>query len=306
MGTNTKQLSQALGWFSIGLGLAELIAPRKVENCVGAPGNYKILTPALGLREITAGLGLLTQEKPKEWLWARVVGDFMDLALLGAAFTSNKSNTRRLATATAMVAGVTAVDILASCQASKERVSTRNGRSESGGVRMTRTITIQRSARDLYAFWRNFENLPQFMPHLKSVRNTGEKTSKWIAKGPAGKEIEWDAEVTSEHINDHISWRSLPGSQIPNAGTVRFEELPQDRGTVVRVEITYDPPGGMLGTKLAKLFGRSPEQMTGSDLRKFKQLMETGEIATTKGQPAGRATSQSNRFDKAMPALAES
>lgn len=304
--SNTKALSQFLGWFSIGLGLAELVAPRRVEKCVGAPGNYKILTPMLGVREITAGLGILTQERPKEWLWSRVIGDMMDLALLGAAFKSKKSDGKRLAIATTMVAGVTALDILASKQTSQERVSMRNGRTKDGAIRMTRTITIQRSARDLFNFWRNFENLPQVMPHLKSVRVTGEKSSHWIAKGPAGKEIEWDAEITSEHVNDHISWQSTPGAEIPNKGTVRFEELPGDRGTVVRVAIVYDPPGGFFGSKLAKLFGRSPEQMTGSDLRAFKQLMETGEIATTEGQSAGRSTSQSRRFDKALPQLAES
>jgi uncharacterized membrane protein len=303
---NSKLLAQSLGWFSIGLGVAELIAPRRVEKCIGAPGNYKILTPMLGVREITAGLGILTQERPKEWLWSRVFGDVMDLALLGAAFKSNKSNTKRLAIATTMVAGVTALDILASKQTSQERVSMRNGRTKDGAVRMTRTITIQRSARELYSFWRDFANLPKFMPHLKSVRVMDEKKSHWIAKGPAGKEVEWDAEITSENLNDHISWQSLPGSEIPNKGTVRFEELPGDRGCVVRVAIVYDPPGGILASKLGKLFGRTPEQMTGSDLRRFKQIMETGEVATTEGQPAGRATSQSRRFDKALPQLAES
>src|SRR5688572_15371220 len=109
---NSKLLAQSLGWFSIGLGLAELIAPRRIEKCVGAPGNYKILTPMLGVREITAGLGILTQDKPKEWLWSRVIGDVMDLALLGAAFASKKSDPKRLAIATTMVAGVTALDIL--------------------------------------------------------------------------------------------------------------------------------------------------------------------------------------------------
>jgi uncharacterized membrane protein len=181
----------------------------------------------------------------------------------------------------------------------------RNGRTQDGAIRMTRTITIQRSARDLFNFWRNFENLPQFMPHLKSVRVTGEKTSHWVAKGPGGKEIAWGAEITSEHLNDHISWQSLPGAEVPNKGTVRFEALPHDRGTVVRVAIIYDPPGGILGSKFAKILGRAPEQITGSDLRRFKQIMETGEISTTKGQPAGRAESQSQRFDQALPQLSE-
>src|SRR5687767_1314219 len=196
---NSKLLAQSLGWFSIGLGLAELIAPRRVEKCVGVPGNHKILTPLLGVRELTAGLGILTQERPKEWLWSRVFGDFMDLALLSAAFKSNKSNSKRLAIATTMVGGVTALDILASKQTGQERVSMRNGRTKDGAVRMTRTITIQRSARELYSFWRDFANLPKFMPHLKSVRVINEKKSHWVSKGPAGKEVEWDAEITSEN-----------------------------------------------------------------------------------------------------------
>lgn len=151
-----------------------------------------------------------------------------------------------------------------------------------------RTLTIDRPVDELYNFWRNFENLPQFMQHLESVTITGERTSHWVANGPGGKLFEWDAEITQEQPNEVIAWRSLPGSEIHSAGTVRFERSLGDRGTIVRVTMQYDPPAGIVGVALAKLTGREPAQEVETDLRRFKQFMETGVIATTKGQPSGQ------------------
>jgi uncharacterized membrane protein len=120
---------------------------------------------------------------------------------------------------------------------------------------------------------------------------TGEGRSHWVAKAPAGTTVEWDAEVYNEKENEMIAWRSLEGSQVDNAGSVHFTPAPGGRGTQVRVVLKYDPPAGVIGAAVARLFGESPAQQIDEDLRRFKQLMEAGEVATTTGQPSGRAAS---------------
>jgi uncharacterized membrane protein len=157
------------------------------------------------------------------------------------------------------------------------------------GVKVEKSVTINKSPEELYRFWRSFENLPRFMNHLESVKETGEGRSHWVAKAPAGKTVEWDAEIYNEKENELIAWRSLEGSDVDNAGSVRFEPAPGGRGTVVRVTLKYDPPGGIIGATIAKLFGEEPSQQIEEDLHRFKQVMETGETATTEGQPSGRS-----------------
>ncbi|HEY0079305.1 MAG TPA: SRPBCC family protein [Pyrinomonadaceae bacterium] len=157
------------------------------------------------------------------------------------------------------------------------------------GVKVEKSMTINRSPEELYRFWRNFENLPRIMSHLESVRVTSEGRSHWVAKAPAGTTVEWDAEIYNEKENELIAWRSLEGSQVNNAGSVRFQPAAGGRGTEVKVSLKYDPPGGTIGAALAKLFGEEPEQQVREDLRRFKQFMETGETPTTEGQASGRS-----------------
>lgn len=166
-------------------------------------------------------------------------------------------------------------------------VSVRAGR----GFKVERSVTINRPAEELFRFWRDFENLPRFMNHLESVQVTSEKNSHWVAKAPAGTSVEWDAEVYNEKENELIAWRTLEGADVPSAGSVHFEPSAGGRGTIVRVILKYDPPGGALGAAIARLFGENPEQQIAEDLRRFKQLMETGEVATVEGQTSGRAAS---------------
>jgi uncharacterized membrane protein len=126
------------------------------------------------------------------------------------------------------------------------------------------------------------------------VKMIDEKRSHWVAKGPAGFSVEWDAEIINEKENELVAWRSLEGSMINNAGSVRFEPASNNRGCVVRVVLSYEAPGGVIGSGIAKLFGEEPEQQIEEDLRRFKQLMETGEIASTKGQPfSGKPSARS-------------
>lgn len=154
------------------------------------------------------------------------------------------------------------------------------------GIHLQVAYTINRDTQELYEFWRNFENLPRFMNHLEAVSKVQENRWRWVARGPAGKSVSWDAEIINEEPGRLIAWRSLEHADVDNAGSVQFVPA-GNRGTEVRVEIQYIPPAGRIGQAIAWLFGEEPRQQIREDLRRFKQLMETGVIATTEGQPRG-------------------
>ena len=155
------------------------------------------------------------------------------------------------------------------------------------GIHVEQSMTIERTPWDLYSFWRNFENLAQFLHHVESVKVLDEKRSHWTVRAPAGTTVEWDAEIINDEPNSLIAWRSLANANVDNAGSVRFVPGPEGRGTEVRVVIDYIPPGGVVGKWVATLFGKNPSHQIREDLRRFKRLMETGEIPTTEGQPTG-------------------
>lgn len=171
--------------------------------------------------------------------------------------------------------------------------------SQQPGLLVERTLTVNITPEQAYGFWRNFENLPSFMEHLESVTALDEKRSRWVAKAPLGRTVEWEAELTDDQPNERIAWQSLPGATVPNSGTVTFKPGPGGFGTEVCVNLTYAPPAGQLGAAVAKLFGEEPQGQINDDLRHFKQMMETGEVPTTCGQPAGRMA------DKDLPSPAE-
>jgi len=292
---NEEKIARGMGWFSIGLGVAEIMAPRSLAKLIGVRGDFSGLLRMLGAREITSGVGILTGRQPNaNWMWSRVGGDAMDLALLGAASRLKKANHGRIALAAAAVAGVTALDAICS-----QRLSRRNG-ARGGAIRVASSVTINRSPEELYRFWRDFQNLPRFMKHLESVRETGDRRSHWVAKAPAGATVEWDAVITEDRPNELIAWRSLEGADVDSVGSVRFERAPGGRGSIVRVEMRYTPPAGVVGATGAKLLGKDPESQIKEELRRFKQIMEVGEVLTTEGQPAGRASSTSWRYDRAV------
>jgi uncharacterized membrane protein len=161
----------------------------------------------------------------------------------------------------------------------------------SPGVTLAATVTVNKPAADVYRFWRRFENHPRFVAHLESVVSTGNKRSHWVAKAPMQLPIEWDAEIIEERENTLLSWRSLPGADVDNAGTVRFRELPNGRGTEIRLRLDYSPPGGIAGVALARLFKTLTERQLKEDLRRFKQIIETGEIPIVADQPSGFSAS---------------
>jgi uncharacterized membrane protein len=285
-----ERRARGLGWFSIGLGLAQIGASRAVARFIGLNDDDDTRNTmfALGLREITSGIGILSQPRSAGWLWTRVGGDLMDLALLGKAMTSEKNERGRLAAAAAAVAGVAVLDFMTGQQLRKSSngAGTRSGgggigqteRRTDRGIHVTEAITIKRPRHEVYGFWHNFENLPRFMAHLESVQVLDGNRSRWKAKAPAGASVEWEAETIEDRDNELIAWRSLPDAAVPNSGSVTFRDAPGDRGTEVLVELRYQPPGGKVGALIAKLFGEEPEQQVKGDLRRFKQVMETGEI----------------------------
>jgi uncharacterized membrane protein len=174
-------------------------------------------------------------------------------------------------------------------------------------IHVHHAITVQRQRSEVYNFWRNFENLPQFMRHLKSVRDLGDNRSHWVANAPAGQSVEWDAVITDERLDELIAWRSLEGSQVPNRGIVRFQDAPGGRGTEIRVELEYEPPAGVIGAGIAKLFGEEPKGQVADDLRRFRSIMETGEVLTTDGQPSDRVRQAKGYFGVKLfgPGLAD-
>jgi uncharacterized membrane protein len=294
-----ERLARGLGWFSIGLGITQIAAPRTFARLIGLNDSRRLMR-MVGIREIASGVGILSRRKPTGWLWSRVGGDLMDLTILGKALVSPSTNRRRVATATAAVTGVTVLDF----RASQELGSSPTPEDNRISIRVRKSVTINRPTEELYAFWHDFQNLARFTKHVESVQITDDNHSHWIAKGPAGKKVEWDAETIEDRPNELIAWRSVEGSTVENSGSVRFEPATGGRGTVVRVEVEYYPPAGLLGATVAKLLGEEPKGQLEEDLRRLKQIMEAGEIITTEGQPAGRAKSTSWKYDSVGRRLA--
>jgi len=276
--TSAKRLAKGLGWFSIGLGLAELLAPRAIANISGVSNKHTGLIRLYGLREIASGITIFSQEKPTEGVWSRVVGDALDLTSLGMAARNPEAKLGRVAFATANVLAVTALDVVCAMQLS-------NGSNH--GIHAKGSCVVNLPPEEVYSFWRNFENLPRFMRHLESVNDLGDGRSHWRAKGPAGMEVEWHATIIADVPGEVITWRSLEGSDVDHAGAVRFERAAGGRGTIVRVNIEYNPIGGVLGAAVAKLFGEEPEQQLDDDLRRFKQVLEVGEVVVSEATLLG-------------------
>lgn len=281
-----ESLERGLGWFSIGLGAAAVAAPRLI--CWLSGSRSPVIMRLVGARELAAGIGILTQSNREPWLWSRVAGDTFDLAALSVAL-ARRGRRGRAAVALAAVAGVTALDVLAAAR----RTGTRAGQIVPGvsgrtDIYLERSIAVSKSPEECYRFWRSFENLPRFMHSLESVRQLDERRSRWVAKGPMASRLEWTSEITADRPGEELAWRTLDDSGAANAGSVRFEAAPAGRGTIVRVSLHYSPLGGALGAGLVKLLGHDPQSRIREDLRRFKQVMETGEIPTTHGQPTGR------------------
>lgn len=269
--TNAKRLAKGLGWFSLGLGMTEVLAPKFIAKISGIPQKRTGVIRLYGLREIASGIGIFAQKNPTEAVWSRVAGDVLDLTSLGIACTSPDAKRGRITFATANVLAVTALDLIAAKQLS----------SDNGGVHARASCIVNRDPDEVYTFFRDFRNLARFMEHLESVEELQEGRSHWVAKGPAGMNVEWDAEIVADDPGRVITWRSLKDSDVDNAGAVVFEPAPGGRGTILKVNIQYNPPGGVVGATVARLFGEEPNQQLEDDLRRLKQVLEVGEVVVS-------------------------
>lgn len=277
---SSDPLARGLGWASVALGIPPVLNPAGFTRMLGIGSSVRHRTAAVlvGVREFGAAAGLLTRPN-SAWLWSRVAGDAMDLAMLGRALrTHDGRGIRRTAAATVGVLGITVVDLYAAI--SRQRKET--------AMRLTGTTTISRQPEDVYDFWRHWENLPTFMAHLDEVRTTEGSRSHWKASAPFGRSVEWDAEVTEDVPGQRICWRSLDGADVDNSGVVRFVPAPGGRGTEVHVELEYSMPAGKLGEAVARYFGEDPHQQIDDDLRRLKQVIETGEVVRSDGAPGGK------------------
>jgi len=275
-----QQLARNLGWFSIGLGAMEILAPGFIARISGAPDSEQSRTviQAYGGREIAQGIAILTSmPRPAGWMWGRVAGDVLDIGSVAVGMLSRDGNFPRGVLAITSLLGVTAIDYYCADKLSSKTPST--GTTPEGRIRIAQSIIVGRQPEDVYSFWRNFENLPRFMNHLESVNETSDRQTHWKSRAPGGGSVEWDAEITADEPNRRISWRTLPSSTVENSGTVWFERATGDRGTMIRVELEYRPPFGKIGSVAASLFRENPKQQIYDDLRVMKQVLEVGEKA---------------------------
>lgn len=292
-------LAQVLGWFSIALGAAEVVAPAAMSRLIGIREDEQTTTlvRAMGAREIGHGIAILTRPGSAGPVWSRVAGDAVDLAFLGSRYSADYVDQRRLMIAGAAVLGVTALDVI-TAQRMGDGASAGDTHQDRAASTVTKAVTINKPIEQVFAFWQQLENLPRFMRYLDSVERLGDGRSRWRAKGPGGVPVQWEAETLTERENEIISWRSVPGSTIQTSGTVRFERAPGARGTEVHVEMQFQPPAGTLGKTVAWITGRDPSRQLHEDLMRFKQLLETGEIALSEGMGLWRPGRPTRRPEK--------
>lgn len=300
----TAPLVKALAGASFGLGLAELAAPGTVAAVAGVDDTRvsRRIIRALGARECGHGAALLGGSD--KLVWTRVAGDVLDVALLGAGVAARAPGRRRRGAISALVlGGMGAVDVYAALR------TTRNGGGRHANSARHRTlraaVTVRRPVEDVYAFWRDLENLPSFMHHLQSVSAGADGRTHWVANAPVGQPVQWDAQITEDQPTKRIAWQSLPGSSIQNGGSVEFTPAATGDGTEVRVQIGYQIPGGALGKAAAALFGESPEQQVNDDLRRFKQILETGQVTRSDGSPEGTVAGRQMHQRPAQPQTSE-
>ena len=281
----TEKMARTLAWLGLGIGLAQVAAPEKVALLIGIAddGGTRTIMRAVGLREIASGLGILTRQKAAPWLWARVGGDVMDLALLRKAITSGSADRGRVAAAAAAVAGVAAADALCGLQLVREddapsRDATPGPERE---TRVTAAITVNAPAERVFASWDGFQDLPRFMRDLASVELTDARQSHWRRSLPGGLAIDWDVTINNAVPNELIEWRTGVGSGLDASGQIRFRPASGSQGTEVLFEAEIAPPGGELGHRVVGLFAGTLGTAAQNDLRRFKQLIEIGEIVAS-------------------------
>ncbi|MDT5175541.1 MAG: hypothetical protein QOG37_2792 [Mycobacterium sp.] len=299
--STTATLVKGLGAASLGLGLSEVLAPSGIAALAGVdetPRSRAVIR-ALGVRECGHAAALLLGSE--KLVWTRVAGDVLDIAVLAAGVASRGPGRRRRGIiAAAALSVIGGADLYAALR------TTRNNQARHASTERHHTlraaVTVQRSPEDVYGFWRDLENLPEFMYHLKSVTAADAGRSHWVANAPVGQPVQWDAEIIQDEPGKRIAWQSVPGTGISNSGCVDFTSDNSGNGTEVRVTMAYQLPGGVLGKAAATLLGESPDQQVNDDLRRFKQIIETGQVLRSDGSPDGTVAFRQMHQQAAQPA----
>ena len=268
-----NQGAVGLGLLGLASGLGELLAPRALARLLGVRRGALTtgLVRGLGAREVAVAAGLLAGKRSKGWLWARVAGDVVDLALLGVALRAEPPHRGRVIGALAVAGAVTALDAAYAVKA------TRDDR-----VRVVppvrRSVTIARPRGEVYRFWRDLGNAPVFMSDIESVDVIDARRSRWSAHGPVGPVVSWEAEIVEDRPGELLSWHSIEGAEVQTEGDVRFAAAPGARGTEVHLELRYGPPDGSTARVAAFLWKAAAAHRVEADLRRCKQLIETGHV----------------------------
>jgi uncharacterized membrane protein len=292
--------ARALAWFSVGLGVTQLLAPGALAKLIGVRDRRRTRTMmrALGARELMVGLGLLRARRTAPWLWSRVAGDIVDLGLLArlaAAPRPSRQNGGRVFNALLAVAGVTVLDVLAGRRARRAEQGAAPG-GDGDVVAIHSVVTVDRPPAEVYAWWRNLHNLAAAMTNVESITVLDELRSLWKVR-VAGKLVEWQAEITGSRPDHLIAWRTLHEADVVHTGNVRFVAAPGGRGTEVHVDVEVTPGGGRVGKAVAKLGRLIPQQQITNDLRRVKQVLEVGEVIRSdasihRGPHPGRPSSR--------------
>jgi uncharacterized membrane protein len=298
-----QSLATAFGAVSAGIGVWYALAPRHFLHTIGAPATPQriAVTRLVAGQEMAVGTSLFADGRAGRWLSTRVAGDIMHAGMLALAYRAPDTNKARMRSAFVALAAITAADIAARAAANRvERTGVADDKPtgttaealEAAQSRVYATVTVSSSPDEAYAFWRDVANLPRFMKHLEDVQVIDDRRSVWTARAPFGGTVEWEAEITDDRPGERIAWSSRKGSDVWNTGEVTFRPAPGDRGTEVRVRMEYAPPGGPVGALIARVLGEEPQQQVSGDLRRFKQVLETGEVVVSEAVAEGRSRNQ--------------
>jgi uncharacterized membrane protein len=262
------------------------LAPQAIGRLIGLREHrHTTLLRAYGVRELAAGVGILTRPKPTYWMWNRVIGDAVDLKSLRNALEDEGNDSRKLRLAALAVAGVAALDVVSSIRLTSE-ASPASGE-DPGSYKTADTgsdnviaavVTVNKPVEEVYNFWKDPRNYAEFMENMDSVHPTTGGKSHWKIKTPPGLTVEWDAQIVQDIPNELIRWTSIDSRNVDATGTVRFRAAPGNRGTIVSLDAEYKPKAGPLGAKIGKFFSTIPKTQMQNDLRRFKQIIEVGEV----------------------------
>lgn len=291
---SSAPLARALGVASLGLGLTQIVAPRAVARFIGIDEHdrSRAILRTIGVRELASGIATDPRPEPGGW----VGGNALDLALLFAAMGWPGADRKRVNAAMAAVLGITAADAISAARLAMRDGPTEESQAEPEDVPVTAAITVGAPLGQVFQAWEGFQNIPRFMGDFAEVEIHDTRTSRWSATLPAGMTLEWDVAITESTPNEVIAWRAGEGSPIDASGQIRFRPAPRDQGTEVLFSAAFRPPGGELGRKIGGLFAEGIATKIQNDLRRFKQLMELGEIVVSddsaiKGPNPARPTS---------------